>query len=345
MSRGSKVKDSVVTISGGTGSFGSAFTKHLLGQGVSEIRIFSRDEAKQDAMRHQISDSRLTFIIGDTRDKDAVDSVMRGTDLVFHAAALKQVPSAEFFPLEAVKTNINGSANVLKSAVDNEVKSVVCLSTDKAVYPINSMGMTKALMEKIAQAFARDFRASGTTISVTRYGNVMHSRGSVIPLFISQIKSGGPVTLTDPNMTRFLMSLADSVDLVEYAFENAQPGDLFVRKAPATTLRVLAQALIELFGSSKTEVQLIGPRHGEKLHETLLGSEEKSRSQDLGTYYRVGLDTRGLNYAPFFEEGGGFQLDSEPYNSDNAQRLDLEETLGLLSSLPEIREELDKRKN
>ena len=262
MKSSKSIRDSIVTITGGTGSFGSTMAKYLLTEGVGEVRIFSRDEAKQDAMRHDLYDPRMRFYIGDTRDVDSVNNVIKGSKLVFHAAALKQVPSAEFFPLEAVKTNINGSANVLRASIEHGVSGVVCLSTDKAVYPINAMGMSKALMEKTAQAFARDSQDSKTTISITRYGNVMYSRGSVIPLFIEQIRSGKPVTITDPKMTRFLMSLAQSVDLVEYAFEHAQTGDLFVRKAPAATIETLAAALIEIFGNGESEIQNIGFRHG-----------------------------------------------------------------------------------
>jgi UDP-N-acetylglucosamine 4,6-dehydratase/5-epimerase len=338
-----KVQGSVVTVTGGTGSFGSTIARHLLSRDVAEIRIFSRDEAKQDAMRHAVGDPRVRFYLGDTRDPDSVERVVRGSDLIFHAAALKQVPSAEFFPLEAVKTNINGSANVLRSAIEYGVKSVVCLSTDKAVYPINAMGMTKALMEKTAQAFARDYQDSGTTIAVTRYGNVMYSRGSVIPLFISQIMGGKPITITDPTMTRFLMSLAESVDLVEYAFENANTGDLFVKKAPASTIEDLAKALISLFGASgSSEVQEIGFRHGEKLYESLLGSEERARAQDLGNYFRVPLDSRDLNYKIFFEEGSTRGEDLEPYTSHNTTRLDVEQVMKLLMTLPEVQMELNK---
>ena len=338
-----KVQGSVVTVTGGTGSFGSTIARHLLSRDVAEIRIFSRDEAKQDAMRHAVGDPRVRFYLGDTRDPDSVERVVRGSDLIFHAAALKQVPSAEFFPLEAVKTNINGSANVLRSAIEYGVKSVVCLSTDKAVYPINAMGMTKALMEKTAQAFARDYQDSETTIAVTRYGNVMYSRGSVIPLFISQIMGGKPITITDPTMTRFLMSLAESVDLVEYAFENANTGDLFVKKAPASTIEDLAKALISLFGASgSSEIQEIGFRHGEKLYESLLGSEERARAQDLGNYFRVPLDSRDLNYKIFFEEGSTRGEDLEPYTSHNTTRLDVEQVMKLLMTLPEVQMELNK---
>jgi len=335
-----KISGSTVVITGGTGSFGSTMAKHLLGRDVGEIRIFSRDEAKQDAMRHSINDSRVRFFIGDTRDADSVNGVVHGADLIFHAAALKQVPSAEFFPLEAVKTNINGSANVLRAAIANEVKGVVCLSTDKAVYPINSMGMTKALMEKTAQAFARDSIESATTISVTRYGNVMYSRGSVIPLFISQIRSGNPITITDPTMTRFLMSLAESVDLVEYAFENAETGDLFVRKAPASTIEVLANALTEMFGGSENQIKTIGFRHGEKLFESLLSTEERAKAEDLGDYFRVPLDTRDLNYSEYFEEGEQRKPDLDAYTSHNTERLDVEGVKKLLMTIPEIRQEL-----
>jgi UDP-N-acetylglucosamine 4,6-dehydratase len=334
------INGSKIVITGGTGSFGSNMARHLLTQDVEEIRIFSRDEAKQDAMRHALTDTRVRFFIGDTRDPESVERVVRGSDLVFHAAALKQVPSAEFFPLEAVKTNINGSANVLRSAVENEVDGVVCLSTDKAVYPINAMGMSKALMEKIAQAFARDYQDSKTSIAVTRYGNVMYSRGSVIPLFISQIKSGKPITITDPNMTRFLMSLAESVDLVKYAFENAKTGDLFVRKAPASTIENLAIALIEMFGAKKAQVNTIGFRHGEKLYESLLSTEERVKSEDLGGYFRVPLDSRDLNYSVYFEEGQPRKESLEAYTSHNTERLDVEAVKKLLLTIPEVSQEL-----
>jgi UDP-glucose 4-epimerase len=333
-------KNQVVLVTGGTGSFGSTMARYLLSKDVEEVRIFSRDEAKQDALRHAISDSRVRFYLGDTRDSETVERVIRGSNLVFHAAALKQVPSAEFFPLEAVKTNINGSANVLRSAIENQVSGVVCLSTDKAVYPINAMGMSKALMEKTAMAFARDYQDSATTISVTRYGNVMYSRGSVIPLFISQIRSGKPVTITDPTMTRFLMSLAESVDLVEYAFENAQTGDLFVRKAPASTIEVLAEALIEMFGDGSSSIQNIGFRHGEKLYESLLSVEERVKAEDRGDYFRVPLDARDLNYSVFFEEGEQRPQELESYTSHNTARLDLDGVKQLLLTIPEVRTEL-----
>jgi UDP-glucose 4-epimerase len=337
-----KIKNSIITITGGTGSFGSTMVGHLLEEGASEIRIFSRDEAKQDAMRHSNSNPKLRFYIGDTRDQDSVDRVIKGSDLVFHAAALKQVPSAEFFPLEAVKTNINGSANVLRSSIEHGVKSVVCLSTDKAVYPINAMGMTKAVMEKTAQAFARDNQSSDTTIAITRYGNVMHSRGSVIPLFIEQIKSGNPITITDPTMTRFLMSLAESVDLVKHAFENAQTGDLFVRKAPASTIQDLAKALVELFGTGKEKINTIGFRHGEKLYESLLSTEERAIALDLGNYFRVPLDTRDLNYSVYFEQGESRPAALDAYTSHNTERLDVDGVKKVLLAIPEISKALGK---
>ena len=335
-----KIENSTVVITGGTGSFGSTMAKYLLTKSVAEVRIFSRDEAKQDAMRHAIKDPRVKFYIGDTRDSDSVNGVIKGADLVFHAAALKQVPSAEFFPLEAVKTNINGSANVLRASIELGVSGVVCLSTDKAVYPINAMGMSKALMEKTAQAFARDSQDSNTTITVTRYGNVMYSRGSVIPLFIEQIRSGKPVTITDPAMTRFLMSLAQSVDLVEYAFEHAQTGDLFVRKAPSATIETLAAALIEIFGNGESELQNIGFRHGEKLYESLLSTEERAKAEDKGDYFRVPLDDRDLNYSSYFEQGEKRAEELEAYTSHNTQRLDTAGVKELLLTIPEIRQEL-----
>ena len=337
---GEMVSESVVLITGGTGSFGSTITRHLLSQNVGEIRVFSRDEAKQDSLRQEIKDKRVRFLIGDTRDEKSVESAVRGVDLIFHAAALKQVPSAEFFPLEAVKTNVNGSANVLRSAIENGVKRVVCLSTDKAVYPINAMGMSKALMEKTAQAFARDNQASETKISITRYGNVMYSRGSVIPLFISQLRSGKPLTITDPSMTRFLMSLAESVSLVEFAFTKSESGDLFVKKAPAATIKVLAISLAELFGNRSQEIREIGFRHGEKMFESLLSTEERSRAIDLGDYFRVPLDTRDLNYSEFFEEGALRRGDLDAYTSHNTEQLDVEATKKLLMTVPEIRLEL-----
>ena len=330
------VEGSVVLVTGGTGSFGSTLTNYLLTQEIAEVRILSRDEAKQDAMRHAVNDQRVRFFVGDTRDAQSISRAMKGVDLVFHAAALKQVPTAEFFPLEAIKTNINGSANVLHSAIEHSVSSVVCLSTDKAVYPINAMGMTKALMEKTAQAFARDSQDSVTTIAVTRYGNVMYSRGSVIPRFVQQIRNGEQLTITSPLMTRFLMSLADSVDLVNYAFTNATTGDLFVRKAPAATIVTLAQALSELM-NTKLNYRVIGVRHGEKLFESLLSAEEMSVAEDRGEYFRVPLDTRDLNYAGYFDEGEPKREQFESYTSESTQQLGLEEVKQLLLSLPELR--------
>ena len=340
MSMSSSFAGKTLLITGGTGSFGSTMAQHALKNGVEELRIFSRDEAKQDALRHRLRDKRVKFILGDTRDAVATERAMRRVDLIFHAAALKQVPSAEFFPMEAVKTNILGSANVLRSAIDAQVGSVVCLSTDKAVYPINAMGMSKALMEKTAQAFARDFQDSDTTISLTRYGNVMYSRGSVIPLFIRQIKSGGPLTITDSQMTRFLMSLRDSVDLVEYAFSNAKTGDLFVRKAPASTIGDLAATLIDMFADEPVEINEIGFRHGEKLFESLLSVEESAKAEDLGDYYRVPLDSRDLNYEDFFEVGEERQETLEAYTSHNTTRLVPSEIKSLLLTLDEVRSEL-----
>lgn len=333
-------KESTFLITGGTGSFGSTMAKHLLDRGAGQVRIFSRDEAKQDMMRHEIPDDRLRFYIGDTRDQKSVNAAVRGVDYVFHAAALKQVPSAEFFPLEAVKTNIDGSANVISAAIENQVRSVVCLSTDKAVYPINAMGMSKALMEKTAMSFARIPENGDTSISVTRYGNVMYSRGSVIPLFIKQIKSGQSITLTDPRMTRFLMSLSESVDLVEYAFSNSSTGDLFVRKAPAATIEVLVYALLELFEAKNREIVNIGFRHGEKLYESLLSTEERAFAVDMGDYYKVPLDARDLNYALYFEEGSARETELDSYNSHNTKRLDIEGVQELLLKLPEIKKEL-----
>jgi UDP-N-acetylglucosamine 4,6-dehydratase len=330
-----QIKDAVVTITGGTGSFGSTMAKHLLSEDVAEVRIFSRDESKQDTMRHSVKDERVRYYIGDVRDERSVDQVIKGTDLVFHAAALKQVPSCEFFPMEAVATNVNGSSNVLLASLQHGVKSVVCLSTDKAVYPINAMGMTKALMEKTAMAFGRDHANSETVISVTRYGNVMYSRGSVIPLFVDQLKTGRPVTVTEPTMTRFLMSLAQSVDLVKYAFTEAKPGDLFVRKAPASTVETLLEALANLLGL-KSNINVIGIRHGEKMSESLLSTEEMAVAEDLGDYFRVPLDTRTLDYKPYFEEGEQRSGVVQAYTSDNTMRLGVDEVADLLLTLPEV---------
>jgi UDP-glucose 4-epimerase len=292
-------------------------------------------------LRNNLQDDRVKFYIGDVRDQQSVDSAIKGSDLVFHAAALKQVPSCEFFPLEAVATNVQGSANVLRSSLNFSVSSVVCLSTDKAVYPINAMGMSKALMEKTATSFARNNPKSKTKIAITRYGNVMFSRGSVIPLFIKQIKSGKPITVTDLNMTRFLMSLSDSVDLVNYAFENASSGDLLVRKAPAATVEVLVEALKQLFDVADAKTQLIGVRHGEKIYESLLSTEEMAHAIDQDTYFRVPLDTRGLDYSIYFEEGESRTEELSSYTSHNTTRLDVEGVKKLLLTLPEVRQELN----
>lgn len=332
--------DSVVLVTGGTGSFGSTMVRRLLAGGVGEIRILSRDELKQHDMRNAVGDDRVKFHIGDVRDYDSVDRAMRGVDLVFHAAALKQVPSCEFFPMEAVKTNVLGSSNVIESAHMNGVGSVVCLGTDKAVYPVNAMGMSKAMMEKTAQAFARNNPGSKTTVSTVRYGNVMCSRGSVIPLFVEQIRAGKPLTLTDPEMTRFLMSLEEAVLLVEHAFAHANPGDLFVRKAPACTVQVLAEAVAELVGV-EAELQVIGTRHGEKLYETLASREELLRAEDQGDFYRVPVDGRDLNYHQYFDEGDVREHAVEDYHSHNTERLDVEGVKKVLSALPAFQKLLD----
>jgi UDP-glucose 4-epimerase len=325
-----------VAITGGTGSFGATMARHLLDTGVGCVHILSRDEAKQDEMRKRFGDSRLRFFLGDVRDYDSVYGSFVDADYVFHAAALKQVPSCEFFPEQAVKTNVTGSHNVIEAASRAGVRSVVCLSTDKAVYPVNAMGMSKALMEKTAQAFARNNPHSKTTVSVTRYGNVMYSRGSVIPLFVQQIQHGKPLTVTERSMTRFLMSLRESVDLVEHAFAHAEPGDLFVRKAPASTVDVLARAVASLLGVDDPEVRVIGTRHGEKLHETLLSREEMLKSSDQGDYYRVPLDARSLEYELYFEEGERDAVAVEDYTSENTERMGMEQTKQLLLKLPEI---------
>jgi len=332
------LKDSVVLVTGGTGSFGSTMVRHLIAKGAAEIRVFSRDEAKQDSLRRQIKDSRVRFYLGDTRDRQSVDNAVKGSEFVFHAAALKQVPSAEFFPLEAVKTNISGSANVLHSSVEHGVKGVVCLSTDKAVYPINAMGMSKALMEKTAMAIARDSQDSDTTIAITRYGNVMYSRGSVIPHFVRQAMEHRPLTITNAAMTRFLMSLQESVELVEYALTNAKTGDLMVKKAPAATVGTIAEAVARLFGADAKNVLEIGVRHGEKLFESLLGVEEQAKAQDYGDYFRVPLDTRDLNYEVFFDRGEVRLEAVDGYTSHNTTRLDVAQVTELMKTLPEIKE-------
>ncbi|MFT6450882.1 MAG: UDP-glucose 4-epimerase [Halocynthiibacter sp.] len=330
-----------VLITGGTGSFGREMLRDLLARGAKQVRIFSRDEEKQDMLRSTLRDERVRFYIGDVRDRDAVDRAMTGVDAVFHAAALKQVPSCEFFPHEAVQTNIVGSQNVIRSGIAAGVKSLVCLSTDKAVFPVNAMGMTKALMEKTAQAAARELGASAkTTISIVRYGNVMYSRGSVIPLFVRQIKSGQPITLTDPTMTRFLMPLSDSVALVYHAFEHAQQGDLLIKKASAATIADLVQALKELFGVPDHPIGIIGWRLTEKRYETLATAQELAKSEDMGPFRRIGLDTRDLNYKPYFSEGDPGAAGREDYHSHNSERLDVGAIKALLLTLPEIQAEL-----
>ena len=327
-------------ITGGTGSFGNAVLKRFLDTDIKEIRIFSRDEKKQDDMRHRIQNPKVKFYIGDVRDKRSVDTAMRGVDYVFHAAALKQVPSCEFFPMQAVRTNVIGTENVLDSAVEHGVKNVVVLSTDKAAYPINAMGISKAMMEKVAIAKARSLGDdAATTICCTRYGNVMASRGSVIPLWVDQIKSGEPITITDPNMTRYMMTLDDAVDLVLYAFENGNNGDLFVQKAPAVTLNILAEALKDLY-KAKTEVRVIGTRHGEKLYETLVTREEMAKSEDMGDYFRIPCDSRDLNYDKYFVEGEEKISKFEDYNSHNTRRLDMEGMKELLLRLNELKEDI-----
>ena len=331
---------SLVLVTGGTGPFGQTMVRDLLSEDVEEVRVLSRDEAKQDEMRRRFGDDRLRFFLGDVRDPDSVRDAAQGVDHIFHAAALKQVPSCEFFPIQAVQTNVLGSRNVIDAAAAAGVKSVVCLSTDKAVYPINAMGMSKAMMEKVAQAFARNNAASDTTVSITRYGNVMYSRGSVIPVFVEQVKSRKALTVTDPSMTRFLMSLAESVALVHHAFDYARPGDLFVRKAPACTVEVLARAVASLLGNDDPEITILGARHGEKLFESLLGREERARADDLGQYFRVPLDARSLEYELYFEEGTGEPIDIDDYNSHNTVRLDVDSVKELLLELPEIQSEV-----
>lgn len=328
-----------VLVTGGTGSFGHTVAAKLLEGDVAEVRIFSRDEAKQDLMRHEIKDARLRFYVGDVRDYDSVERATRDVGFVFHAAALKQVPSCEFFPMEAVRTNVHGSENVIRAADRHEVASVVALSTDKAVYPVNAMGMSKAMMEKVAQSYGLNNPNAVTTVSLVRYGNVMYSRGSVIPLFIRQLRVGKDLTVTNPDMTRFMMSLADSVELVEFAFQNAQQGDLFIRKAQACTIRDLAQAIINLFQSS-AGISVIGTRHAEKLSEALATREELSRAQDMGDYFRVAADMRDLNYSAYFDTGDIRRTDFEDYDSHTTERMSVEEIEDLLLTLPEVRAEL-----
>jgi UDP-glucose 4-epimerase len=330
-------------ITGGTGTFGNAVLKRFLETDVKEIRIFSRDEKKQDEMRNALRNPKVKFYLGNVRDYDSILSAMRGVDMVFHAAALKQVPSCEFFPLEAIRTNAIGADNVMKAALACNVKNMIVLSTDKAVYPINAMGMSKALMEKLMIARARAHGDSGTIFSGTRYGNVMGSRGSVIPLFISQILAGETLTITDPNMTRFMMSIDDAVDLVVYAFEHGNPGDVFVQKAPAATIETLAKALKKLF-KADNEIRIIGTRHGEKLYETLLTREEMARAQDMGDYYRIPADIRDLNYACYFTEGETEVAVNEDYHSHNTLQLDEDGLIKLLLKLDFVRTSLETGK-
>ena len=333
------IAGSTVLITGGTGSFGSTFTRRLLTLDVAQVRIFSRDEAKQDRMRREVGDGRLRFYLGDVRDPDSVADAVAGADYVFHAAALKQVPSCEFFPLEAVRTNVMGSHNVIEASHGAGVRTVVCLSTDKAVYPINAMGMTKGLMEKMAQGFARNHPESPSTVCTVRYGNVMYSRGSVIPLLVDQLTKGRPATVTDPLMTRFMMTLMDSVQLVEQAFAHGRPGDLFIRKAPACTVGTLVAALGDLLGVRPT-MKVIGVRHGEKLAETLATREELIRSESCEDYFRVPLDARALDYDLYYEKGEVDERDVQDYDSDSTQQLTAAEAGGLILTIPEFRDDL-----
>lgn len=332
------IKNSTLLITGGTGSFGNAVLEKFLNTDhFSEIRIFSRDEKKQDDMRNRLKNDKLKFFIGDVRDYNSIEPATRGVDYIFHAAALKQVPSCEFFPMQAVKTNVEGTQNLIRAASFNKVKKVICLSTDKAAYPINAMGISKAMMEKVAIAESRNLK--DTTVCLTRYGNVMASRGSVIPLFINQIKNGDPITITDPNMTRFLMSLSDAVDLVLFAFENGNQGDLFVNKAPASTINDLALALKEL-AVSEGEIKIIGTRHGEKLYETLCTREEMIKAEDMGEFYRVPADNRDLNYSKYLSKGEKSVSQLEDYHSHNTTRLDVKGVKKLLSKLTIVKKEI-----
>ena len=335
-------KDKTLLITGGTGSFGNAVLRRFIKDDFKEIRIFSRDEKKQDDMRHKLNDPKVNFIIGDVRNFEDINRAMDGVDYVFSAAALKQVPSCEFYPMQAIQTNILGSENVLEAAVRNKVQRVVVLSTDKAAYPVNTVGMTKALMEKLAISKSRDPRCkeSGTVICATRYGNVMCSRGSIIPLFIDQIKAGEPMTITVPEMTRYMMSLDQAVDLVIFAFNHAQPGDIFVQKAPAATIETLAKAIKELFHANN-EIQIIGARHGEKMYETLCTSEEMTKAEDLGDFYRVPADLRDLNYSRYVDTFG-HRFDVPDYNSDNAKMLNIEEMKELLLTLDYVHDRLEE---
>lgn len=341
-------KDKTLMITGGTGSFGNAVLNRFLKTDIGEIRIFSRDEKKQDDMRHEYQAKmpevahKIKFYIGDVRDLQSVRSAMHGVDYIFHAAALKQVPSCEFFPMEAVRTNVIGTDNVLTAAIEEGVECVICLSTDKAAYPINSMGMTKAIEEKVAIAKSR--MSGNTKICCTRYGNVMCSRGSVIPLWIDQIKAGNPITVTEPNMTRFIMSLEEAVDLVLFAFEHGENGDLLIKKAPACTIQTQAEAVCELFGGKKEDIKVIGIRHGEKMYETLLTNEECAKAVDMGDFYRVPADNRGLNYDKFFKEGDEHRNTLTEFNSNNTRRLNLQETIDTIAKLEYIQSRLAEDK-
>ncbi len=335
--------DKVLLITGGTGSFGNAVLRRFLNSGIREIRIFSRDEKKQDDMRQFYQNSKIKYYIGDVRNYESINSAMKGVDFVFQAAALKQVPSCEFFPTEAVRTNVLGCENVLNAAIENHVSRVIVLSTDKAVYPINAMGMSKALSEKVMIAKSRNLNSSGMIFCGTRYGNVMASRGSVIPLFVDQIKQGKPITITDPGMTRFMMTLDGAVDLVIFAFQNGNPGDIFVQKAPAATIETLAKALLDLY-KADNPIKVIGTRHGEKLYETLVNREEMAKAEDIGNYYRIPADTRDLNYNSFFVEGTEQIAQTDDYTSHNTYRMNVEETKELLLQLESLRDEVEKLK-
>ena len=334
-------KNKTLLITGGTGSFGNAVLRRFLHTDIKEIRIFSRDEKKQDDMRQYYNDPKIKYYIGDVRSYESISSAMKGADFVFQAAALKQVPSCEFFPVEAVRTNVLGCENVLNAAMENKVGRVIVLSTDKAVYPINAMGMSKALSEKVMVAKSRSLAGTDMVFCGTRYGNVMASRGSVIPLFVDQIKKGNPLTITDPNMTRFMMTLDDAVDLVLFAFKNGNPGDMFVQKSPAATIEVLAKALLELY-KANNPIKIIGTRHGEKLYETLVNREEMVKAEDLGNFYRIPADTRDLNYNGFFIEGESQISQIEEYTSHNTFRLNVEETKTLLLKLDSIQEDIQQ---
>tara|TARA_B100001248_G_scaffold233065_1_gene194356 strand:- start:9594 stop:10607 length:1014 start_codon:yes stop_codon:yes gene_type:complete len=335
-------KNKTLLITGGTGSFGNAVLRKFLSTNIKEIRIFSRDELKQDNMRKKYDNKKLKFYIGDVRDKNSINDAMRGVDYVFHAAALKQVPSCEFYPMQAVKTNIVGTENVLNSAISSGVEKIIALSTDKAVYPINAMGISKAMMERVVVSAGRNVK--NTVIACTRYGNVMASRGSVIPLFIDQIKQGKPITITDPKMTRFVMSLDDAVDLVLFAFENAKSGDIFVQKAPAASVELMADSIKKILGVPDHEIKIIGTRHGEKLYETLLTKEEMVKAIDMKKYYRIPADVRDLNYSKFFEDGEEIVSEAEEYHSHNTHRLNETELTKLLLNLREIKDDLEEFK-